>query len=128
MRSLSVTVAEMNGLPGGMMLGSADLIAFVPTRDPTKAREFYEQTLGLEFLSADPFALVFNAHGTTLRIEHERKRIRTEELQSQGLLVKFARLRRVPSGHERNQISRSKHHSSWQTIHLGNGDAETAHS
>ena len=50
------------------MLGSADLIAFVPTRDPTKAREFYEQTLGLEFLSADPFALVFNAHGTTLRI------------------------------------------------------------
>jgi catechol 2,3-dioxygenase-like lactoylglutathione lyase family enzyme len=51
-----------------MMLGSADLIAFVPTRDPAKARNFYEETLGLEFLSADPFALVFNAHGTTLRI------------------------------------------------------------
>ncbi len=50
------------------MLGSADLIAFVPTRDPTKARTFYEQTLGLEFVRADPFALVFNAHGTTLRI------------------------------------------------------------
>ena len=50
------------------MLGSADLIAFVPTRDPAKARKFYEETLGLEFLSADPFALVFNAHGTTLRI------------------------------------------------------------
>jgi predicted enzyme related to lactoylglutathione lyase len=51
-----------------MMLGSADLIAFVPTRDPAKARKFYEQTLGLEFRSADPFALVFNAHGTMLRI------------------------------------------------------------
>jgi predicted enzyme related to lactoylglutathione lyase len=51
-----------------MMLGSADLIAFVPTRDPAKARKFYEQTLGLEFVSEDPFALVFNAHGTTLRI------------------------------------------------------------
>ena len=50
------------------MLGSSDLIAFVPTRDPAKARDFYEDTLGLEFLSADPFALVFNAHGTTLRI------------------------------------------------------------
>ena len=50
------------------MLGSADLIAFVPTRDPAKARKFYEETLGLEFISADPFALVFNAHGTTLRI------------------------------------------------------------
>lgn len=50
------------------MLGSADLIAFVPTRDPAKAREFYEKTLGLEFISEDPFALVFNARGTTLRI------------------------------------------------------------
>lgn len=50
------------------MLGSADLIAFVPTRDSDKARKFYEETLGLEFISADPFALVFNAHGTTLRI------------------------------------------------------------
>jgi catechol 2,3-dioxygenase-like lactoylglutathione lyase family enzyme len=50
------------------MLGSADLIAFVPTREPEKARKFYEQTLGLEFVSEDAFALVFSAHGTTLRI------------------------------------------------------------
>ena len=50
------------------MLGSADLIAFVPTRDPARAREFYESTLGLEFISADAFALVFNAHGTKLRV------------------------------------------------------------
>lgn len=50
------------------MLGSADLIAFVPTREPTRAQQFYENTLGLEFISADQFALVFNARGTTLRI------------------------------------------------------------
>ena len=50
------------------MLGSADLIAFVPTRDPVRAQQFYENTLGLEFISADQFALVFNARGTTLRI------------------------------------------------------------
>ena len=50
------------------MLGSADLIAFVPSRDLAKARGFYEGTLGLEFISADQFALVFNAHGTTLRV------------------------------------------------------------
>jgi catechol 2,3-dioxygenase-like lactoylglutathione lyase family enzyme len=50
------------------VLGSADLIAFVPTRDPARAREFYEGTLGLDFVSADSFALVFNAHGTTLRV------------------------------------------------------------
>jgi len=50
------------------MLGQSDLIAFVPTRDPVKAREFYEQTLGLKFISQDPFALQFSAHGVTLRI------------------------------------------------------------
>jgi catechol 2,3-dioxygenase-like lactoylglutathione lyase family enzyme len=50
------------------MLGSADLIAFVPTRDPAKARKFYAETLGLELISEDPFALVFNARGTTLRV------------------------------------------------------------
>ncbi len=50
------------------MLGSADLIAFVPTRDTGKARKFYEETLGLDFIGEDRFALVFNAHGTTLRI------------------------------------------------------------
>jgi catechol 2,3-dioxygenase-like lactoylglutathione lyase family enzyme len=50
------------------MLGNADLIAFVPTRDPKRARRFYEKTLGLEFVSEDPFALVFNAHGVVLRI------------------------------------------------------------
>jgi catechol 2,3-dioxygenase-like lactoylglutathione lyase family enzyme len=55
-------------LPGGKMLGSFDLIAFVPTRDPARARQFYEQTLGLEFVSEDSFAVVFNAYGTTVRI------------------------------------------------------------
>jgi catechol 2,3-dioxygenase-like lactoylglutathione lyase family enzyme len=50
------------------MLGHAELIAFVPTRDPKKARRFYEKTLGLQFVSEDPFALVFNAHGVVLRI------------------------------------------------------------
>jgi catechol 2,3-dioxygenase-like lactoylglutathione lyase family enzyme len=50
------------------MLGDVDVIAFVPTREPDKARRFYEQTLGLKFVSADPFALVFDAHGVALRV------------------------------------------------------------
>jgi len=50
------------------VLGSADLIAFVPTRDPARARGFYEQTLGLNFVSEDPFAVVFDANGVTVRI------------------------------------------------------------
>jgi len=50
------------------MLGRNEIVAFVPTRDPQKARQFYEQTLGLQFVSEDPFALVFNANGITVRI------------------------------------------------------------
>src|ERR1700677_13021 len=50
------------------MLGNSDLIAFVPARDPQKSRVFYERTLGLEFVSEDPFAIVFNANGVMLRL------------------------------------------------------------
>lgn len=50
------------------MLESADVIAFVPTREPAKARAFYQNTLGLKFVSEDPFALVFDANGVTIRI------------------------------------------------------------
>ena len=50
------------------MLGNAELIAFVPTRDPERSRRFYERTVGLEFVSEDRFALVFNANGVTLRV------------------------------------------------------------
>jgi catechol 2,3-dioxygenase-like lactoylglutathione lyase family enzyme len=50
------------------VLGTAELIAFVPTRDPQKSRRFYEQTLGLEFISEDAFAMVFSANGVTVRI------------------------------------------------------------
>ena len=51
------------------ILGSCKLIAFVPTRDIVRAREFYESVLGLHLLSDDaPVALVFDANGTMLRI------------------------------------------------------------
>jgi catechol 2,3-dioxygenase-like lactoylglutathione lyase family enzyme len=50
------------------MLGSAEIVAFVPTRNPGKARQFYEKTLGLEFIVDDRFALVFEANGVTIRV------------------------------------------------------------
>jgi catechol 2,3-dioxygenase-like lactoylglutathione lyase family enzyme len=52
------------------MLKNSSLIAFIPTRDPQKSREFYGQTLGLRFISEDSFAIVFvfDANGTMLRI------------------------------------------------------------
>lgn len=45
------------------------LIAFIPTRNPARAKEFYEQTLGLRLVSDElPFALVFDVHGIMLRV------------------------------------------------------------
>lgn len=50
------------------MLESAELIAFVATADVPRARAFYEDVVGLELVGDDGFALVFDAHGTTLRV------------------------------------------------------------
>lgn len=50
------------------MLGTMDIVAFVPTRNKDKARPFYENTLGLRFMSDDQFALVFDAHGRMVRV------------------------------------------------------------
>jgi catechol 2,3-dioxygenase-like lactoylglutathione lyase family enzyme len=50
------------------MLGSSSVVAFVPSRDPTKARAFYEGVLGLRFVSEDPFAVVLDANGVPIRI------------------------------------------------------------
>ncbi len=50
------------------MLGSEKLVAFVATRDPGRAKEFYRDTLGLRLVSEDQFALVFDVGGTMLRV------------------------------------------------------------
>jgi catechol 2,3-dioxygenase-like lactoylglutathione lyase family enzyme len=51
------------------ILGSSKLVAFAPTTDPAKARAFYEDVLGLRMVADEkPFALVFDANGTMLRV------------------------------------------------------------
>jgi catechol 2,3-dioxygenase-like lactoylglutathione lyase family enzyme len=45
-----------------------DIVAFVPSRNPAKARAFYEGILGLRFVSEDPFALVLDANGVMVRV------------------------------------------------------------
>ncbi|MBV8550902.1 MAG: VOC family protein [Acidobacteriaceae bacterium] len=50
------------------MLKNSKLMAFVATTDAAKAKSFYGGKLGLELVSEDGFAVVFNAHGTTLRV------------------------------------------------------------
>ena len=43
-------------------------MAFIGTTDLGRAREFYRDTLGLDLVSEDQFALVFDAAGTMLRV------------------------------------------------------------
>ena len=50
------------------MLAASKVIGFVPTTDSKRARAFYEDRLGLEFVSDDPYALVMKTHGTMIRI------------------------------------------------------------
>ena len=50
-------------------LSDQSIIGFVATSDPDQAKKFYRDTLGLPLVSEEmPFALVFDAHGTMLRV------------------------------------------------------------
>lgn len=51
------------------MLKTSKAICFVATQHPARARKFYEKTLGLTLVDDGPFALVFDANGTMLRVQ-----------------------------------------------------------
>ena len=51
------------------MLAQCELIAFGATTQPERAKAFYESVLGLRLLADEPWALVFDAHGTMLRLQ-----------------------------------------------------------
>jgi len=47
-------------------------MAFGATGDAAVARKFYEDVLGLRFIEEHQWAIVFDAHGTMLRIQKVR--------------------------------------------------------
>ena len=49
-------------------LSSQKLAAFVSTKNPSKAKLFYRDVLGLRLVDEDGFALAFDANGTALRV------------------------------------------------------------
>jgi catechol 2,3-dioxygenase-like lactoylglutathione lyase family enzyme len=63
-------------MPEDSVLGKSKPIAFVCTTNPARARTFYEEVLGLRFVSDEaPFALVFDANGTMLRVAIVREHV-----------------------------------------------------
>lgn len=55
------------------LLRTCEVVAFVSVTDAQRARVFYEDTLGLPLVDESPFALVFDAHGTSLRVTPVRE-------------------------------------------------------
>jgi catechol 2,3-dioxygenase-like lactoylglutathione lyase family enzyme len=49
------------------MLATATLVAFAPTADLDRARDFFAEVLGLRLVEATPIALVFDAGGSAGR-------------------------------------------------------------
>jgi len=52
-----------------MSLAKQKLVAFAATSSAARARRFYRDTLGLRLIDDNPFALVFDAKGTMLRVQ-----------------------------------------------------------
>lgn len=51
------------------VLGSQQVMAFIATTNAERAKAFYREVLGLQLVKEKlPFALVFDAHGTTVRV------------------------------------------------------------
>src|SRR4029078_6424335 len=50
------------------MLGTRNVVVFVPTTDYDKARSFYEGILGLGYLTSDGHAMVLDANGIKVRV------------------------------------------------------------
>lgn len=50
------------------MLSNAHLVAFAPSTDLVRARQFYESVLGLEVLDVSSYACVFRSGDASLRV------------------------------------------------------------
>ncbi len=51
------------------LLDSSPIMAFSATADAERAKAFYRDQLGLRLISDEPYALVFDAAGTMLRVQ-----------------------------------------------------------
>jgi catechol 2,3-dioxygenase-like lactoylglutathione lyase family enzyme len=66
----AATFGEPSDAPEGrLVLSASKLVCFLATARPAESRRFYQGILGLSMLEDGPFALVFDANGTELRIQ-----------------------------------------------------------
>jgi catechol 2,3-dioxygenase-like lactoylglutathione lyase family enzyme len=70
----------------GHVLGSAPAVAFVPATDLDRSGRFYQDVLGLPLVETNPFAQVFRAGPTTLRVT-KVERLRPQPFTVLGWMV-----------------------------------------
>lgn len=58
----------MRSIYSRAVIAGADVIGFVHTADVARARHFYVEVLGLEFVEESPFALVVRSGSTMIRV------------------------------------------------------------
>ena len=69
-------------MPAQSVLASQKIMAFAATAAPAKAKAFYRDALGLNLISEDGFALVFDAHGIMLRVtDRKSTRLNSSHIQ-----------------------------------------------
>lgn len=51
------------------MLNLSRIVGFIATVNPAEAKRFYTETLGLQLVDENPFALVFKSGDITLRVQ-----------------------------------------------------------
>jgi catechol 2,3-dioxygenase-like lactoylglutathione lyase family enzyme len=68
------------------MLGSFPIMAFSATSDAERAQAFYRDRLGLRLVADEPYALVFDAAGTMLRVQKVQE-VRQAQYTSLGWRV-----------------------------------------
>ena len=68
------------------LLDSASIMAFSATADADRAKVFYRDQLGLRLVSDEPYALVFEAGGTMLRVQRV-KEVRVAQYTALGWQV-----------------------------------------
>jgi catechol 2,3-dioxygenase-like lactoylglutathione lyase family enzyme len=68
------------------MLGSSPIMAFSAATDAERAKAFYRDQLGLRLVADEPYALVFDAAGTMLRVQKVQE-VRLAQYTSLGWQV-----------------------------------------
>ncbi len=57
------------------MLNTAEIMCFTATKNAERAKQFYQNVLGLTLIEDSPFALAFDANGTMLRIQKVQEHV-----------------------------------------------------